>query len=151
VKPHRDMKAVKRVGLILCIFWGVLWLASTFVHVWWNSKSGRGFGMGGGRIYVGEGTPGLLPGWGVRWGWSGYYWWIGRTKIPGYTALDISIWMPFLLAIFPTGYVWVRDARAKRLLLDHCVACQYDRHGLPAASPCPECGAAPAPSAQASP
>jgi hypothetical protein len=46
----------------------------------------------------------------------------------------------------------IQDARPRRALKGRLNrACNYDRRGLPAVSPCPECGAVPEPSAGVNP
>jgi len=54
----------------------------------------------------------------------------------------IPIWMLLALALVPTGLLWraaFAEARRRRLV-GHCHACGYNRVGLNADAPCPECG-----------
>jgi hypothetical protein len=62
----------------------------------------------------------------------------------GRTYIWIPLWTPWLLAAAGSALLWFRDRPPQPL--DKCPRCRYDRRGLPADSPCPECGtAAPAP------
>ena len=62
----------------------------------------------------------------------------------------IPLWLMAAGAAVPPVVLWRLDNLARRRArLNHCPACNYDRHGLSAASPCPECGGAPALSARA--
>jgi rubrerythrin len=52
-----------------------------------------------------------------------------------------------MVPAFLAAYVgWRLDVRART---GNCPTCNYDRRGIPAASVCPECGAAPAAPARA--
>jgi len=73
--------------------------------------------------------------------------WIPRWDyLSGYWGISIPLWMPFLLFAIPTALLWRRDQIAtKRARIGRCPCCGYDRRGLAADSPCPECGTAPKP------
>jgi hypothetical protein len=77
--------------------------------------------------------------------WWGFY----RSHQPGFDRFRFPLWTVVAPAIAITCAAWRLDTLARRRArIGHCPACNYDRRGLPAASPCPECGAVPAPSAQ---
>ena len=49
--------------------------------------------------------------------------------------------MPAALAGVPGTLLWIKDVRMRhRDRAGHCLACDYDRTGLPSCSNCPECG-----------
>jgi len=66
--------------------------------------------------------------------------WNWRFEKPG-TGVDwlviIPLWMPFLLVLIPTTYLWYRDWRA--IPPGHCQTCGYDLTANTSGR-CPECG-----------
>lgn len=60
------------------------------------------------------------------------------------TWIDIPLWLPLSLFGITSAVLWRRHLRAARPV-NACPACGYDRSGLAATTPCPECGAAPTP------
>jgi hypothetical protein len=54
----------------------------------------------------------------------------------------------FLSTALMTFVAWPHhpSRASRRANMGHCVKCNYDRRGLPATNPCPECGAFPVPS-----
>jgi len=66
---------------------------------------------------------------------------------PRGTWVAFPLLFPAGVLAIPTFLAWSADAQARRLArrasLNHCPTCNYSLRGLPAASPCPECGAAP--------
>jgi hypothetical protein len=81
----------------------------------------------------------------------GFYLWPDWYSTADTQSLSIPLWMFALPWAILTAVFWRWDALARRRArLNLCPACNYDRRGLPAASVCPECGAAPAAPAQAS-
>jgi len=51
--------------------------------------------------------------------------------------LFVPLWIPFLLVLVPTAYLWYRDWRA--IPPGHCQKCGYDLTGNESGG-CPECG-----------
>jgi hypothetical protein len=80
-----------------------------------------------------KGTPFSIALW-FRWG----------STEPTKWRLAIPVWMLMVLPFVTAITAWRLDTLAQRTHLNHCRTCNYDRRGLPAASPCPECGAVPA-------
>ena len=61
-----------------------------------------------------------------------------------YTEVYIPFWMLALGALLIAAGAWRLDVlAARRRRTGMCPKCQYDRAGLSAMSPCPECGAVP--------
>lgn len=56
-------------------------------------------------------------------------------------AIVVPLWMIALGALCPLLIARLRGrARARRVALGHCPSCGYDRSGVGAGRPCPECG-----------
>lgn len=64
-------------------------------------------------------------------------------------AVLIPHWLPLVLATSPWLYAWF-TFRSRRRRAGLCAKCGYDRQGLEAPTPCPECGTT-APSPRATP
>jgi hypothetical protein len=73
-------------------------------------------------------------------------WWspVYNSRPSGRAYVAIPLWAPWLFAAAGTFLLWFRDRT--RVAPGNCPTCNYDRRGLSAARPCPECGAVPAPS-----
>lgn len=52
--------------------------------------------------------------------------------------VSLPLWIPFAAFALPGAWLWRR--RRGLVRLGGCPACGYDRTGLAAAVPCPECG-----------
>jgi len=52
-------------------------------------------------------------------------------------GVNIPLWLPFLLVLIPTAYLWYREWRT--IPLGHCQKCGYDLTGNESGR-CPECG-----------
>jgi hypothetical protein len=73
------------------------------------------------------------------WDWRcGTLWSIDQTS----REVGISLLYPVLLTTLPAAFLWYKDRR--RFGPHACKGCGYDRRGLPAEGPCPECGTTPA-------
>ena len=55
----------------------------------------------------------------------------------GIRAIVVPLWIPFLLVVAPTTYLWYRDRR--RPPPGHCRSCHYNLTGN-VSGVCPECG-----------
>jgi hypothetical protein len=72
----------------------------------------------------------------------GFCWWPWWQLSSWSSYVKIPLWIPLALFAFPTGILWRRDhVVTKRALSRACHECSYDRRGLAADAPCPECGA----------
>jgi len=58
-------------------------------------------------------------------------------NVPDTKVVRIPIWLPFLLVVVPTAYLWYRDGR--RIPAGHCSRCGYDLT-MNVSGTCPECG-----------
>jgi hypothetical protein len=52
----------------------------------------------------------------------------------------MPFWMPLVIAAGTTGFMQWKDNAARRRRLGLCTRCGYDRRGIAAGAPCPECG-----------
>ena len=59
--------------------------------------------------------------------------------VPDAIFIDLPLWLPALLTLAITIPAWRLDALARRRS-GLCRKCSYSLAGLPAGSPCPECG-----------
>ena len=62
---------------------------------------------------------------------------VERFPTPAIYHLILPLWLPFLLVITPTAYLWNRDRR--RISPGHCPSCNYNLTGNTSGI-CPECG-----------
>ena len=144
----RLRKAAKWVTLILSILLVAAWAMSAWVAFAFFSKLGIAIGVDEGVVLIGadRGSPtaayqGQSS---FREHSPGLRWLFGVIDNPQGWVVLIPFWAITLPAIALTIFAWRRDAAARRrLLVNHCPACNYDRAGLstPGAL-CPECGAA---------
>jgi hypothetical protein len=90
------------------------------------------------------GNAGQIPsrphGWHAGHSQGPWRWWFRSLTAWGAHTVSIPIWT-FILPFFVAANIaWRFDHLARRRArLNHCPTCNYDRTGLPAASPCPEC------------
>jgi hypothetical protein len=140
---------VKWGGLAMCCLFVGVWLGSSIWVAVWASERGQYVGLDKGAFIAGfldplegpETRSGWILGWrshfGIRW-WFDYY-------SPGHSyGLVVPLWVPAFVALVCSSVVWRVDIRAGgRTRRNHCPTCNYNRRGLPGASPCPECGSLP--------
>jgi hypothetical protein len=70
-----------------------------------------------------------------------FNWWFRIAWEPDRRFFAIPLWFPFLIVVGLTTAAWRQEILARRrALLGHCPECHYDRTGLAASAPCPECG-----------
>ena len=76
------------------------------------------------------------------WGTSQQFtldWWFGAPlSVAGFYIFPL--WFPAALCMLATFAAWRLDAIARRRGTGKCAKCGYDRAGIAAAAPCPECG-----------
>lgn len=65
-------------------------------------------------------------------------WWPQYMSFGPAFSLFIPLWLPLLTFTAPAALAW--RFHLKRPREGHCPTCSYNREGLPAAAPCPECG-----------
>ena len=82
-------------------------------------------------------------------------WFLGRTPEPFFVGrvswdsqsrlhFSIPLWALALPATLVTVLIWRHDRLATcRAMTGACPKCTYDRRGIPADAPCPECGTSP--------
>ncbi len=69
-------------------------------------------------------------------------WWFGGTWEPAKKSLLVPLWFLIAMATAVTAIAWRVDFMAsRRARIGCCPKCNYNRAGIPAAAPCPECGA----------
>lgn len=57
-------------------------------------------------------------------------------RLIGFRGFSLPLSIPFIALAIPTAFLWYLDRPRKT----GCKKCGYSLEGLPAASPCPECG-----------
>jgi hypothetical protein len=77
----------------------------------------------------------------LEWKW---FWWpsFGHHVVAGKAVIHyfiVPLWMPFLLILIPSAYLWYQDWRY--VPPGHCQKCGYDLTGNESGR-CPECGTA---------
>ena len=69
-------------------------------------------------------------------------WWFGTRWEFDHRSIRIPLWFPLFIVVGLTAAVWRKEIIARRrAIIGHCRTCHYDRRGLAATTPCPECGA----------
>lgn len=146
----------RRAGIRRWVRWGGVaamvviagvWGASAFGFVGiYLDQSGGFCGIGSGVFAWSAGVPAPGPSsWQLMVNlfpkelWPKVYW-LPRLASPQPGNLSyVPLWMPWIVIAGFTFWLF----RADRLKAPHaCPACGYDKTGLPAGAPCPECGAA---------
>jgi hypothetical protein len=147
VKPHpRIRKTVKWGGAVVCVAMVIVWIGSAWWWVTWWNKSGTILSIVGGRVEASEikySNPGVQnPGLHVQRIPRIFFWWFQWKDSSAEWVALLPIWPLILLLAAMSVAAWHLDRLARRRArVGHCPTCNYDRLGLPGASPCPECGA----------
>jgi hypothetical protein len=142
-------RAAKWAGLVVCLLIAGSWVASTH----WSlccALDLRPTQRAVVALYAGSACGGLVAPGGMGRMRSGAFVNSAGTRIvraPEYMkggaifshVFLVPLWMPFLAAVVPTGWLWWRDQR--RAEPGHC-ACGYSLAGLAPGALCPECGKA---------
>jgi hypothetical protein len=153
---RRRWRILKWAGLVLLLLIWVAWAASR----WWNLSYSREYGpmrpagqegrvvwyaraatqvgLSGGCLRVSRGASSIRKGqWLlVRWPVPGWDWRVYSYQGFGYWNFRLPLWIPFLLFVIPTPFLWWRD---RRLPPGHCQKCGYNLTGN-LSGVCPECG-----------
>jgi hypothetical protein len=132
-------------------------IVSALIILWWVPSGWYGWYIHGGRTIVSSGQGSIwlsyynggpqsfeagLRKTGPQWDWSfAYGRWDSKRVAMTHWTIQSPLWIPFLLFAIPTALLWRRDhILTKRARANHCPKCEYDRVGLAATDPCPECG-----------
>lgn len=138
---------VKWAGTVASLFIAAAWLGSGFGFVQVADSSERGVAIWSGCLVV-QTSRHLIPfeapvdiGRFQDGGWHmGWCLWLMEGDRNGWIAI-IPMWAPLIVVGGLTLLLWRHDTRARRRArLNQCVRCGYDRAGLVAGAPCPECG-----------
>ncbi len=84
------------------------------------------------------------------WGWGSYpiktpstVWRPVYRIAPGDTCIQLPLWILTSVGMLASATAWRLDTLARRRAkIGACPGCSYDRTGLAATAPCPECGKA---------
>jgi hypothetical protein len=138
----------------VCVALAVIWIGSRWWPAAWVSRRGTSIVVFNGQLFASakpsEGAGGTTFLWLPRDTSGPFRWWFGRSGSRASAVVWIPLWLPVVILFAPTVALWRLDVAARRRArLGLCRECNYDRRGIPAASVCPECGAAPAPSMRA--
>lgn len=61
-------------------------------------------------------------------------------NIADHIVFQFPLWIFVAIFGIPAAWFWYHDIRtAKARQAGHCLNCNYDRRGIPASAPCPEC------------
>ena len=148
MKPHpRIRKTIKWGGASLMLLVTVVWLISGWIAVGYATSRGDAFQVTGGEVGIfyrlAPGVSALAPGWSCmgtppNWGWT-----ISSFKNSVGGTIWIPLWPAVLTFLLITASASLFDTLARRRIqLNLCPNCNYDRTGLAKDAKCPECGAA---------
>jgi hypothetical protein len=77
--------------------------------------------------------------WDQHWQWTPFFRLLSSNPLTFHTV--IPLWCPPVLTALPASLLWRARVRVRsRRRAGQCPTCGYDRHGLAAEHPCPECG-----------
>lgn len=151
---------VKRAAVAF-FMWGGPLVALLLVAAWWLSGTrwlaylGPGdwqFSAGGGLVGVSywpgrteqtERITGVAPPRGLQsiTIQPSFAWWFRADWQPDRRSFAMPFWFPIVIVAGMSAAAWRKDLLTRRhARLGHCAKCHYDRKGLDAAAPCPECG-----------
>ena len=149
MKPHpRIRKTIKWGGASTTLLLVVVWLTSGWGFVSYSPDGSSGIGLSAGRVWVQTSryygvADGFDYGRSIDGGWHFELWpWRFCGPFPAPFLVYIPLWPLIVLLLIPTGLAWRLDQLATRGAdFSQCQTCHYNLTGLPANSPCPECGA----------
>jgi hypothetical protein len=139
---------VKWGGVAASILLIAALIGSGWGQVQWTSQNGRWVGLSTGRFNIGGTSFGQnASNAGFRfYGFDRYRleWWFYSHNWYVAWQFSMPLWPPIGLSVLATLLAFRLDHPARRRTsINHCPTCNYDLRGLPAATPCPECGALP--------
>lgn len=135
-------KAAKWSGLALTALLSVVWIATKWGFVSYDSPSGYTYEVTSGGLCIASGPPTGSSDWNARIRAAHLdLWW--RFEKPGiYWVLFVPAWPLVALSAAVTVVAWRQDAVARwRRSLNCCSKCGYDRAEIAEDAKCPECGA----------
>jgi hypothetical protein len=139
---------VKWGGAVAALLILVTWLGSGLAPVSCFSATGRGIVVDKRALFVYMEATSVIPrpfvGWNLCGPNGGTRFWVdaGRTRLNQYAR--IPLWPAVLFSLLGAAIAWHRDrAATKSEQAGLCAKCRYDRAGLSASMPCPECGTPP--------
>ncbi|MFO0857474.1 MAG: hypothetical protein U0640_08995 [Phycisphaerales bacterium] len=147
MKPHpRIRKFFKWGGVGLSVLLVALWIGSAYAY-WGKIECGQYAWTAMHGYFVIYGSDSSAPSLPLNFEYGpmpfkGMQWWgVVAVSMNG-TAYNIPLWPFVLISIAATAAAWRMDTLAQRRNRQgKCKACGYDRGGLAAGAPCPECNA----------
>lgn len=145
MKPSpKTLKTAKWAGAVGCVLLALVWIGSYWWDVRWQSQARFRFEVCSGGVVARAWHSSDIP----RTGWKhsrstgAFRWWIDSRSGSTHQWIFVPLWVLVVPAVISTAVVWRRDVvLRRRTRAGLCSACGYDRRGIDAASPCPECGA----------
>ena len=152
--PHRIRKTIKWGGAAVTVPLVGVWVASVWCGATCETDDQKGRVSG---CAVAHGTlhAGLIAKYDgfqpqpAGWHWSvssippGMSWWAVHVRTGPDWFAELPLWIPVSLCLPPAAAAWYLDTLARRRVrLNLCPKCNYDRAGLAAGTVCPECGKA---------
>ena len=144
-RRSRLLRVAKWIGTVICVLsTGAVW--GNGINVEYVGNTNYVLVLQGAIHWSGSVNPTANKGWTVEgaaastgWSWSlrhGFLWPM-IFQPPGRARwLYIPLWLPFLIVMIPTAFLWLSDRR--RPIPGHC-RCGYDLTGNVSGT-CPECG-----------
>jgi hypothetical protein len=146
MKPHpRIRKTIKWGGAAVTLLLIVVWIGSALHGSGWLAVTGSFFWIERGHFVFGfdhSYADSDIKGWRFVPAEQPWGWWWNLESAPGTWVLTTPLWFPALLCLSVAGVAWRLDTLARRRVrLNLCPKCNYDRAGIAKDAVCPECGA----------
>lgn len=155
--PRRFIRVLKWTALAAALFIAGVWAGGNRTAFQWMQPLGgppiSAFGESGGVLVLVD-SPYLADPTtrnemrrdfrGVARSWLEERMPYAQTNVQGTLFIAIPYWLPTLmLASLAVSLFWLDHRRTRRFGIGRCPACNYTLAGLPATTPCPECGTNP--------
>jgi hypothetical protein len=145
---------VKWGGVVVFVVALTVWIGSVGRYLVWRPSQRASLEISSGALWIWTRAPSVPasdePTFSAHRTEEPFVWWFHSGGWRGVRLYLAPGWSIAALAAAITGAAWRFDGIAsQRAQVGCCASCNYDRRGIPAASVCPECGAAPAAPAQA--